>query len=154
VARLMATVANDGNLVEPRVVRDDGASFGDPNGIGLVSYSQPHRVAGLSDGSLERVREGLAKVVSDPRGTGYKTVRMKEIEIAGKSGTAETGGGRPDHAWFAGYVPADSPRYAFAVVLEFAGSGGKAAGPVAHDTVKALIDEGFLQTSQLTAREQ
>ena len=81
-------------------------------------------------------------VVHHPRGTGYKTVRMKEVTIAGKTGTAETNG--IDHAWFAGYVPAEQPRIAFVVVLQNGGGGGAAAGPVAHEFVKKLVELGLV----------
>ena len=83
-------------------------------------------------------------MVADPRGTG-KHVRLEQIEIAGKTGTAEVGGGRPDHAWFAGYAPADQPRVAFVVVLEHGGSGGQIAGPVARRLVEAMLATGTLQ---------
>ena len=85
--------------------------------------------------------------MSDPHGTGYKTIRLKDVAIAGKTGTAEPGGDRPDHAWFAGYVPADQPRIAFVVVLEHAGSGGHAAGPVARKFVEALLLQGLLNST-------
>ncbi|MCA9019520.1 MAG: hypothetical protein KDA74_05225, partial [Planctomycetaceae bacterium] len=75
---------------------------------------------------------------------GYKTVRMKEISIAGKTGTAETGGGKNDHAWFAGFVPANQPKYAFAVVIEHGGSGSRVAGPVAQKLVRAMLETGLL----------
>ncbi len=105
------------------------------------------RLPNLSEGTLARVREGLEQVVAHPQGTGFKSVRMKEVAIAGKTGTAEIGGGRPDHAWFAGYVPADRPRIAFVVVLEQAGSGGKVAGPVAKKFVQVLLDQGVIQAN-------
>ena len=44
---------------------------------------------------------------------------------AGKTGTAQTDEQDNDHAWFAGYVPADRPRVAFVVVLEHAGNAGE-----------------------------
>jgi penicillin-binding protein 2 len=100
-------------------------------------------IPGLSPGTLQRVRAGLRMVVADDHGTG-KRVRHDRIAIAGKTGTAEVGGGKPDHAWFAGYAPADNPRVAFVVVLEHGGSGGHVAGPVAHDFVQALLDTGVL----------
>ena len=103
---------------------------------------------------LELVREGLRMVVENERGTGYKTVRLEDVTIAGKTGTAEVGGGKPDHAWFAGYVPADEPRYAFVVVLEHAGSGGRAAGPVAQRVVQSMLDVGLLRPNRLTLRER
>lgn len=91
-------------------------------------------------------------VVSSPRGTGYRTVRLDEIAIAGKTGTAEAGAGRRDHAWFAGYVPADRPQIAFTVVLEHAGSGGRAAGPAARELVQSLLELDMLPSGQLARR--
>jgi penicillin-binding protein 2 len=150
IARLMAAIANGGYLVTPRLVIDEGAVDGDAASADQRPAIKPRRVPGFETSTLLPVREGLERVVSDPHGTGYKTVRMQEISIAGKTGTAETGGGRPDHAWFAGYVPADQPRYAFAIVLEHAGSGGKTAGPVAHDLVQIMLEEGLLHAAQIT----
>jgi|GEM_PF-5915050 len=107
-------------------------------------------IPGLSPETLARIRVALAKSVADPAGTGYKTVRSQLISIAGKTGTAQTGGGKPDHAWFAGYAPAEAPRVAFAVVLERAGSGGKAAGPIARQLVEAFVTAGVLDGSRAT----
>jgi len=153
VARLMAAIANDGYLVTPHVVRRSGPLFGGGDESGSTSRWQPTRIPGLSQSTLGRIREGLAKVVAHPRGTGYKRIRMPEVSIAGKTGTAEVGPGRRDHAWFAGYVPADRPKYAFAVVMENAGSGGRVAGPVAKELVKAMLEFGLLQSTELTKRD-
>ena len=140
IARMMAAVANDGWLVTPHVAREISA---EGNGVTPATIeSNRHRLQDISAGTLARVREGLEQVVAHPQGTGFKTVRMKEVTIAGKTGTAEIGGGKSDHAWFAGYVPADRPRVAFVVVLEQAGSGGKVAGPVAKRFVQSLLELG------------
>lgn len=40
---------------------------------------------------------------------------------------------KPTHAWFMGFAPADEPKIAVAVILEYGGGGGKVAGPVARD---------------------
>ena len=148
IARLMAAIANGGYLVTPHVVRDAGPTSLETGSSDLSTNRERHRIRGLSQATLERVREGLLKAVAHPRGTGYKRVRLKEIAIAGKTGTAEVGGGKRDHAWFAGYVPADRPRIAFAVVLEHSGSGGRVAGPVARQMVQAMLDHGLLQPTQ------
>lgn len=143
IARLMAAVANDGWLVTPHVAREL-SHVGEPQSS-LPIEPERLRIPGLSAGTLARVREGLEQVVAHPQGTGFKHVRLKEVAIAGKTGTAEIGGGRADHAWFAGYVPADHPRVAFVVVLEQAGSGGKVAGPVAKRFVELLLDQGLVR---------
>jgi cell division protein FtsI/penicillin-binding protein 2 len=70
-------------------------------------------------------------------------VRSVQMAIAGKTGTAETGGQQEDHAWFAGYAPADAPRYAFVVALEHAGSGAQVAGSLAKLLVERMQQLGY-----------
>jgi len=151
IARVMAAIANGGYLVTPSVARKAGPQLADDESSPAFSQRQP--IPGLSEGTLARIRAALGKTVADPTGTGYKTVRAKEITIAGKTGTAQVGPGKPDHAWFAGYAPADKPRIAFAVVLEHAGSGGKAAGPIARQLVEAFLADGVLEPARITMRE-
>jgi penicillin-binding protein 2 len=136
VARMMAAVANGGRLVAPHVttLRPE-APARDEECISLAGASGFHAAVNCPRDPFVPVREGLERVVADPQGTGHATVFVESIPIAGKTGTAETGGGRAAHAWFAGYVPADRPRLAFVVVLEHAGSGSTAAGPVAKRLV-------------------
>jgi penicillin-binding protein 2 len=150
VARLMAAIANDGYLVTPHVVRDTGPTFVRDDRQERTSHREPYPIPGLSPGTLARIRRAMQKVVADPRGTGYKTVRLDEVRIAGKTGTAEVGPGKEDHAWFAGFVPADNPRIAFAVVLEHAGTGGRFAGPVARKLVAAMLERGLLPRTEIT----
>jgi len=147
MALVMAAIANNGHLVTPHLAADSGpVSLNDASSFRTTMPSvQSRQIEGLDRETLGYVREGLTMVVHHPRGTGYKTVRMKEITIAGKTGTAETNG--VDHAWFAGYVPAEQPRIAFVVVLQNGGSGGAAAGPVAHDFIKVLVDMGLVTRS-------
>jgi penicillin-binding protein 2 len=153
IARMMAVIANGGYLVSPHVVRDFGPALGNDEQPALSIMRQPVRIEGLTEATLSRLREGLEKVVSHPRGTGYKRVRLKEISIAGKTGTAEVGGEQVDHAWFAGYVPADHPRFAFAVVLEHAGSGGRIAGPVVRQLVETMLELSILEPTRMARRE-
>jgi len=127
-------------MINPRVVSRVGVVG--PQGREIDSYleTQGEAVPELTAGTLQLVRKGLWDVVASPAGTGHKSVYWSQVAIAGKTGTAESGGGRPDHAWFAGYAPANRPRVAFVVVLEHAGTGGTAAGPVARGLVEALAE--------------
>ena len=122
VVRMMAAVANGGRLVTPHVAKD-----------AILPDALP--IAGLHPSTLAAVREGLEHVVADPKGTAHGSVYLDSIAIAGKTGTASVGPRHADHAWFAGYVPADKPRWAMVVVLEHAGDAAIAAGPV----VKRLV---------------
>jgi penicillin-binding protein 2 len=136
VLRMYAAIANGGYLVAPR--------FTCQRVSGEVRDMQPspraptaEKIAGLADQTLESVRAGLLSVVEDAAGTAFDTVRISDFAIAGKTGTAETGG-EADHAWFAGYAPAGSPRVAFVVVLEHGGSGSTAAGTIARHLVQRM----------------
>jgi cell division protein FtsW (lipid II flippase)/cell division protein FtsI/penicillin-binding protein 2 len=79
-------------------------------------------------------------------GTG-RALATNPTPIAGKTGTAEVARGR-SHAWFAGFAPfGGSRKIAFAVIVENAGYGGRAAAPIAGELVAAarelgLIDQG------------
>jgi penicillin-binding protein 2 len=147
IACLMAAIANGGKLVTPHVADSLGLVVGDdapPESLDdELQFPPPQPIARLSPNTLAAVREGLVRVVSDPQGTGYETVRFEPVAIAGKTGTAETGGSLGDHAWFAGYAPADAPRVAFVVALEHAGSGATAAGPVALRLVERMHQLGY-----------
>lgn len=160
VTRMMAAIANGGRLVTPHLVESARPSMSTeetlpPGGRDeAISVPDAQPIPELTAHTLKWVREGLRQVVANPHGTGYKTVRLKEVAIAGKTGTAEPGGKRPDHAWFAGYVPVDQPRIAFVVILEHAGAGGHAAGPVARKFVQAMLHEGLLGGTTVTQREE
>lgn len=137
VVRLMAAIANGGRLVTPYIV---------------VGTNPPPTIEiPVSETTLAAVRCGLQKVVADPQGTAYPTVRLDSVGIAGKTGTAETGSGF-DHAWFAGYAPVENPRFAFVVALEHAGSGGEAAGPVARRLVEKMESLGYFGRRKVAGR--
>lgn len=143
IARMYAAIANGGYLLTPRITRDgtdSGSRYHSTSGSPL---SESARIAGLTPTALATVREALRRVVDDPNGTAYATVRLTSVAIAGKTGTAETGSGQQDHAWFAGYVPAESPRVAFVVVLEHGGSGAAVAGALARGLVQRMQQLGY-----------
>jgi penicillin-binding protein 2 len=157
MARLLAAVANGGYLVTPHLVADvvlpestsarfknDGADAADDP----LHIPPPQVISGLHEATLAAIREGLARVVADPRGTGHATIWTDRIAVAGKTGTAETGADRADHAWFAGYVPAERPQLAFVVVLEHAGDAATAAGPVVKKLVEQIDRLGLLRKDE------
>ena len=78
----------------------------------------------------------MQEVVDD--GTGA-AASVDGLDVAGKTGTAETGRDGRNDAWFIGFAPASAPRYAFAVLVEdTAGTGGDVAAPIAASVLRAL----------------
>jgi penicillin-binding protein 2 len=162
VVRMMAAVANGGKLVTPHVVADAVAekvsgtksalaTEGNSNVEDLVpdtfsfpTFSFPPRpIRGIDPARLAILREGLRRVATDPEGTGYEAFHALGVDVAAKTGTAETGGGAPEHAWFAGYAPVDAPQLAFVVVLEHAGDASATAAPAAASLVEKLQSAGY-----------
>src|SRR4030095_852099 len=101
------------------------------------------RTLDLSPGTLDQLRTGMIDVVNGAGGTAHQA-SLDNVEVAGKTGTAQWG---PKHkertaAWFAGFLPADQPQYAFAAVYEGdVGStvhGGSAAAPMIADVFKEI----------------
>ena len=132
VVRMMAAVANGGLLVTPHVVRQESPA------------TLPPPVPGLTYATLAAIAPGCCKPWPTAEGTAHGSLYLEQVSIAGKTGTAEIGEGQPDHAWFAGYVPADRPRYAMVVVLERAGDAATAACPVAKRLVLRMLETGLL----------
>lgn len=101
---------------------------------------------------LEFAQDAMKAVVQAWYGTA-KSARNKGFETAGKTGTAQVISKRYEknyplhlrpyaerpHGLFVSFAPVSLPRYAVAVVLEHAGSGGGAAAPVAGKIMKALL---------------
>jgi penicillin-binding protein A len=73
-------------------------------------------------------------------GTGT-TAQIPGIQVAGKTGTAETSIAHVYTAWFVCFAPADNPQVAVAVVLEKQanGFGGAVAAPIAKLVLQSLL---------------
>ena len=136
-AQLYGLVATDGRMPPLRLFRDRPPAQAVRPALSL----DPRLMATL--------RDALAAVVNEPGGTGYGTSNLPDIRIAGKTGTAQAGKGG-DHAWFAGYAPAENPRVAFAVIVEHGGHGGEVAGPIAREIVRACQAHGYLDDRSQT----
>lgn len=156
-ADALATLARGGVRVTPRLLVD-----------APVSRTDLH----LDPGGAAAALDGLSLAVNDHRGTGHSIAVAEHVRepifnapgvhVWGKTGTAEAprllddpdgpGPGRPrlirdgDHSWFVVLVGREGgpPRYAIAVMMEYAGSGGKVSGPICNQIIHALIAEGYL----------
>jgi penicillin-binding protein 2 len=65
-------------------------------------------------------------------------IRLKDIEIAGKTGTAQNPHGE-DHAWFVAFAPFDDPKIALVVLVENVGFGGTHAAPIAKRIIETYL---------------
>jgi peptidoglycan glycosyltransferase len=68
--------------------------------------------------------------------------RISGVDVAGKTGTAETGAGSRYTLWFTGFAPANNPEVAIAVVVENGtGFGNEVAAPIAKKVIEAVLNK-------------
>ena len=139
MALLYSAIANGGKLWLPQIVE----RVESPDGQTLEEFApRVRREVSVAPETLAIVRQALVGVVNESKGTAYKS-RAKDIEVAGKTGTAQVHGRHTelggyeagDHAWFVGFAPAGRPRIAVAVLVEHGGHGGDVAAPVAMEII-------------------
>jgi penicillin-binding protein 2 len=146
IAVVYAALANGGYVVTPSLV--DRVVTSDDK---LVLQTEPkfkYTRPVVASFDLERIHRGLIGVVNNELGTAYSE-RLESVTVAGKTGTAQVGIERKegdeiiegwdvtqDHAWFAGYAPADNPEIVVVALVAHGGVGADAAAPI----VMRLID--------------
>jgi len=148
-AMLAAAIANDGTLMRPYLVEQVRASD-----LTVIERTEPSVYR-------ESLRPDVAEVLTQmmiasvDSGTGT-AARIDGVLVAGKTGTAQAGGGLSPHAWFVGFAPADDPVIAIAVLVENGGAAGDDAtgGRVAAPIARAVILEALAREAALVAGEK
>jgi peptidoglycan glycosyltransferase len=134
MAQVAAAVANGGTLMKPhlgtRVVDRDGRTVDTIKPAVQADVMKPSTAAAVTDMMVGVVQSG----------TGTKA-QIPGIQVAGKTGTAETEfGAKINDVWFIGFAPADHPRIAVAVTVKaVTGFGGDFAAPIARDIMQELL---------------
>lgn len=130
MALIAATIANDGTMPRPYIVRqivlDGRVSSVTPTG----SLASP-----ISAQSAADVKKMMIAVVQYGTGT---TAQIHGVQVAGKTGTATNPHGAA-HSWFVCFAPADHPRFVVAVVVENAGYGATVAAPIARNVLETAL---------------
>jgi peptidoglycan glycosyltransferase len=139
MAMVVSAIANDGKLMQPRlvskVVNSDGQT------VQTVSPLEDDQV--MKSKVARQLQVMMRDVVEEGTGT---AANLEGLNIGGKTGTASTGGtrdGQPlDDAWFVGF-PESDPRVAVAVELTGIenGFGGTYAAPIAAKVIQTLLAE-------------
>ncbi|HKF80573.1 MAG TPA: penicillin-binding protein 2 [Thermoleophilaceae bacterium] len=131
-----ATVANGGRVLAPRV----GLRIEDSSGRAIQELdAPPSRRLNINPAFREAILEGLRGAASQPGGTSAKVFAGFPVPVAGKTGTAEKGAGRPDQSWYVALAPFPSPKYVVAVTDEAGGFGAETAAPMARTILAKLF---------------
>jgi penicillin-binding protein 2 len=125
MARFYSALATDGSAARPEIAR---------------GKEERVKIMDLTPLQLDQVRGALVGVVEG--GTASASA-IKGVQLAGKTGTAQSGKFTPggtelNHAWFVGFAPANDPKIVVAVMLEFGGHGTRSAA-IASKIIAAYL---------------
>ena len=129
IAKYIAMVANGGNKINPTIIKTILNADGTETSKSVIEKYANEKLGlsgdngekiEISDSTLIPVLEGM-RSVTDTGGTASTVFRNFDIEVGGKTGSAEAG--NKVNAWFAGFAPYDNPEIAVVVMVENGGHG-------------------------------
>lgn len=147
MARYIAMIANGGENIDvsivKSIVRPDGTEVPKEeirkfaNGK-TGTENELKEDLNVSKENLDAIRKGMKGVTSEAGGTASYIFSNFDMDIAGKTGSAQTGVPGEAHGWFAGFAPYDNPEIAVIVFVEKGGAGGNTA-----EVAKKIMEEYF-----------
>ena len=143
MAKYISIIANGGNNIDVTIIK----GIMDVNGNSVseeelnefvkqrlgINKETPMELD-FNKENLKAILEGMRGVTSESGGTAYSYFKDFNIEVGGKTGSAQTGVQGKTNAWFVGFAPFDNPDIAVVVMVENGGSGGYTA-EVARDII-------------------
>ena len=151
IISMISTIANGGKIYRPQILKRIETA----EGIVVKEFSPIERKRShLSKETIRLIKNALKGAVNDRRATGWRA-RIKGIEVAGKTGTAQVVRvkrgeekiddddipyNRRDHAWFAAFAPKEEPRIAVVVLVEHGGHGGSTSAPIAREVIARYLN--------------
>lgn len=137
---MLAAIANDGYLYKPYIVEKVVDADGE---IVLENKSEKVKLP-FRDETYQIIQQGMIETTtarySDGReGTAASVFRDFPVQVAGKTGTAQTGISGHNHGWFVGYAPYDNPEIAVLVFLEHGHSSANTL-PIAAGIFKSYFN--------------
>jgi peptidoglycan glycosyltransferase len=132
-AMVAAAIANHGILMTPYLVQ----RVTDTNGSVLATHHDSVYSIATTPAVAAEVTAMMRDVVQEGTGT---AAALSGLDVAGKTGTAETSVANVNDAWFIGFAPSAAPTVAVAVLIEnTASQGGVVAAPIARAVMQAII---------------
>lgn len=139
MAMVSAAIANHGTLMQPYLID----TVRDPD-LEVVQRTEPSKIRdAVSRTTADGLRDMMVNTVQNGSGT---AAQIPGVQVAGKTGTAQTQPGVAPHAWFTAFAPADDPQIALAIIVEQGGdmnqgaTGGRLAAPMARQILQAALN--------------
>lgn len=145
IAKYISILCNGGKKINPTIIRQivnvDGSEVPKDEIESFVNQKlgleeQVIESMEFKEENIKAVLEGMRSVAMESGGTAYNIFKDFEIEIGGKTGSAEAG--TFTNAWFAGFAPFDNPEIAVVVLVENGGHGNYTG-----EVVREIIREYF-----------
>lgn len=139
MAKYISILVNGGKQVNPTIVKTIINSDGTDTAKSEIQKSVNERLdltpninenIDISEENLKAIREGMKGVTSESGGTAYQVFGHFDIEVGGKTGTAQKGDSKDSaNAWFAGFAPYENPEIAVICIIENGGDSSIASYP-------------------------
>ena len=140
MAMVAAAIANDGDVMRPYVVDEVRAA-----NLSVLDRTDPQNISrAVSSTTAEELTKMMVATVDSGTAT---PAQIPGVQVAGKTGTAQSTADRPPYAWFVSFAPADNPQVAVAVLVESSDTsrseigGGALGGPIAKAVMEAVINQ-------------
>ena len=140
MAMVAAGVGNDGAVMKPYLVK----TVRSPN-LKVLDQTTPSKLSqAMSASNAAKLSQMMVSTVT--RGTAT-SARISGVDVAAKTGTAQSTPERPPYAWFVSFAPANNPKVAVAVLVESSNTGrdeiagGRLAGPIARAVMEAVLNK-------------
>lgn len=156
IAKYISMIANGGNDIDVSIIKSivhqDGTEIAKEeiqkfvnNKLGFEEKNGEN--IQINQQNLKIVLEGMKSVTYDTGGTAYNIFRNFNIEVGGKTGSAEAGKDANNNdiinAWFVGFAPYEDPEIAVVVMVENGGHGNYTA-----EAVREIMREYFGMNTQ------
>ncbi|WP_053083676.1 peptidoglycan D,D-transpeptidase FtsI family protein [Rubeoparvulum massiliense] len=145
LAQYVSTIANDGYRVQPHVVKEIREGTLDDHAPARILTTMEPKVLNrvdIDDQYIKYIQEGMLWVTSQEGGTAYHYFSDLPVQVAAKTGTAQTGVEGSDNSLIVGYAPYNKPEMAFAVVVPKGGSVSPVSSVIARRIVEAYFGIG------------
>ena len=157
MAKYISMIANGGNKIDATIIKTVQNSDGTEVSKDEINKFVTEKLGSKTENSeeditlnkqyVDAVKQGMKSVTSDESGTAYVRFKNFNIEVGGKTGSAEAGkdanGKDIVNAWFAGFAPYDDPEIAVVIMVENGGHGNYTA-----EAVRDIMAEYFGMNTQ------
>lgn len=142
MAQALGAIGNGGMLYQTRLVQQVQTL---DNEIVSAFQVRAKRNLDIPSSTLDQMRTALVRVVTARTGTAHQANLGRNVQLAGKTGTAQWGPKNKERtaAWFTGFVPAVHPQYAFAALFEGAAGADVHGGSHAAPMIGAIFKEVY-----------